>query len=271
MIFLLLLLVVVGLCAGLFGSLVGLGGGIIIVPILLFLGEKGVIPEVSPQLAVGTSLIVIVFTGLSSTIANMKRKTIDYKSAFIFFLGSGPGAILGSHLNKGMNQDQFNLYFGIVMILISFLLMIRHKLKPLNATGGIRKTVVDEFGVSHTYGYRPITAIVLSFGVGVISSLFGIGGGALMMPVMLILFSFPPHVAVATSMFLIFLSSLTGSLSHIVLGHVKWLYTLALVPGAWYGAKLGSYLNAKMKANHVVTALRIVLILIGVRLIIEGL
>lgn len=266
-----IILLIVGLCAGIFGSLIGLGGGIIIVPVLLFLGKLDLIPHMTPQLAVGTSLIVIVFTGLSSTIANMKRKTTDYQSAILFFLGSGPGAIFGSYLNKGMNQDQFNIYFGIVMIAISFLLMIRHKLKPLQSTGSIQKTVTDEFGKTYTYGYRPVVAIVISFLVGTISSLFGIGGGALMMPVMLVLFSFPPHVAVATSMFLIFLSSLTGSLSHIALGNVEWLYTFALVPGAWYGAKIGSYLNAKMKANQVVTALRIVLILIGIRLIIEGL
>lgn len=99
------MLLFIGLIAGTVGSLVGLGGGIIIVPLLIGLHS------LSPQLAVGTSMVTVVFTGLSSTLTYMKHKRVDYKSGLILFIGSGPGGIIGSWANKFLKQDTFSLYF----------------------------------------------------------------------------------------------------------------------------------------------------------------
>lgn len=88
-----LILLILGFIAGTIGSLVGLGGGIVIVPSLLFLaGLPTLFDHVTPQMAVGTSLVVIIFTGLSSTIAYMKYKTVDYKSGLIFSSARGRAA-----------------------------------------------------------------------------------------------------------------------------------------------------------------------------------
>ena len=266
-----LLLVFVGLAAGFVGSLVGLGGGIIIVPVLLFL-SGGILGTLSPQMAVGTSLFTLIFTGLSSTLAYLKQKTVDYKSAFLFLIGIAPGSLIGGWTNSYLNVDAFNILFGILMIFMSFLLMIRNKLKPKkkNFSGLVMRTYIDKEGQEHQYGYKKISAILVSFVVGFISSLFGIGGGALMVPVMLLAFHFPPHVAVATSMLLIFFSAMIGSVSHILQGHVNWLYALALIPGGYIGAKLGAYVNTKMKSTTLVIALRIMLVVVGIKLIWEG-
>ena len=107
------LLLIVGLIAGTLGSLVGLGGGIVIVPTLLFLGSgTSLLSEISPQVATGTSLLVIIFTGLSSTIAYYKQKKVDYKSGLFFFIGSGPGGILGAWVNKHLDVNSFSIWFG---------------------------------------------------------------------------------------------------------------------------------------------------------------
>lgn len=266
-----LLLVIVGLVAGFFGSLVGLGGGIIIVPILLFL-SGGILGYLSPQMAVGTSLFTLIFTGLSSTLAYLKQKTVDYKSAYLFLIGIAPGSLVGGWVNSFLNVEAFNILFGILMVFMSFLLMVRNKLKPKgkNFDGMVKRTFIDKEGIEHSYGYKKSSAIMVSFAVGLISSLFGIGGGSLMVPVMLLAFHFPPHVAVGTSMLLIFFSSMIGSASHILQGHVVWLYALALIPGGYIGAKMGAYINTKMKSTTLVIALRIMLIVVGIKLIWEG-
>ncbi|GAA3327694.1 hypothetical protein GCM10020331_068660 [Ectobacillus funiculus] len=80
-----IILLIVGFIAGTIGSLVGLGGGIVIVPLLTGLGALLHLPNVSPQLAVGTSIVTVVFTGLSSTLSYMKHKRVDYKSGLLFF------------------------------------------------------------------------------------------------------------------------------------------------------------------------------------------
>ena len=92
-----------------------------------------------------------------------------------------------------------------------------------------------------------------------------------MVPSLILLFHFPPHIAVATSMLLLFFTSLTSSITHIWMGHVNWLYALALIPGAWIGGTLGAKINQKLPSKTIVIILRIVLILVGIRLIYMGL
>ena len=267
------ILITIGLIAGTLGSLVGLGGGIIIVPALMFLGTYTyLIPEVSPQIAVGTSLLIIIFTGLSSTLSYMKHKTVDYQSGMIFFIGSGPGAVAGAYMNQFLNVQLFSIYFGIFMILVSILLMIKGRLKPVVKIRktAIKRTYINKDGEEIYYGFHPVTGILIAFLVGFSSGLFGIGGGSLMVPAMILLFRFPAHTAVATSMFMIFLSSIISSITHIKLGHVHWEFAIALIPGAWFGGKLGAILNQKLHGNTVVILLRIILIIIGIRLIYQG-
>jgi uncharacterized membrane protein YfcA len=82
-----IILAIIGLASGVIGALVGLGGGIILVPATLFIGiNLGMIPNITPQSVVGLSVFMMIFTGLASTLSYMKIKTIDYKSGLIFFV-----------------------------------------------------------------------------------------------------------------------------------------------------------------------------------------
>ncbi|WP_342505921.1 sulfite exporter TauE/SafE family protein [Sporosarcina sp. FSL K6-2383] len=268
-----LLLAVIGLAAGVIGALVGLGGGIILVPATLFVGiNLGMISGITPQTVVGLSVIMMIFTGLASTLSYMKTKTIDYRSGLIFFAGSVPGTLVGAFVNKGLDLPSFNLYFGILLILLSTLLLVRKYLKPVNwfVNHGKKRTFEDNMGQTFVFGYPVWFALLLTFGVGFASGLFGIGGGSIIVPAMILLFLFPPHVAVGTSMFMVFLSAMVNSVTHISLGNVPWLYTIPVVPAAYIGAKLGAMLNQKMKSETLVIALRIILFILGVRAIIEG-
>ncbi len=266
------ILVLLGFLAGTIGSLVGLGGGIIIVPALVMLGSWALIPEVSPQIAAGTSLVVVIFNGISSTMSYMKSKTIDYRSAIIFSISATVGGLIGVWANGFLNGKSFNTYFGIFMICMSFLLLFKDKLSIGNrGNKKITRTFTDNDGVVHTYGYNILPAVIIPFIVGFFGGLFGIGGGSLMVPAMVILFSFPPHVAVATSMLIVFLSAIGSVTMQIINDHVSWIFSAFLVPGVWFGAKLGSWTNKRIKGKTLMTLLRVVLILLGIRLLYQGL
>lgn len=269
-----IVLLFVGVIAGTIGSLVGLGGGIVVVPVLLSIGTYiSTFTNVSPQVAVGTSLLVVVFTGLSSTLTYLKYKKVDYRSGLIFFIGSGPGGIVGAYVNKLFHTGSFSIWFGVFMVFISFILMIKEKLPQRKQHGNwktITRSYIGENNETHYYAFQPVLAIAISFLVGFMSGLFGIGGGALMVPAMMLLFMFPPHIAVATSMFIIFLSSSISSITHISMGNINWAYAAVLIPGAWIGGRIGSILNTKLKGKMVVNLLRIVLIIVGLKLILEG-
>jgi len=290
------LLALIGFMAGTVGSLAGLGGGVIIVPALLFFGALGWLSAVTPQVAVGTSLVVIIFNGLSSTLSYMKDKMVDYRSGLLFSLGSVPGAVVGAWVNNTLNAAHFSLYFGLFLIAMSLFLSLSQKKTKRSAEetaaakeNGAGRTAVEQAqlapwwrrrivrtytgrnGEAAVYSYQPLAAIPIAFLVGFFGGLFGIGGGSLMVPAMIVLFRFPPHVAVATSMLMIFLSSLVGSLTHVTMGNVKWMFALALIPGVWVGAKTGAWINKRMPSRTLVVVLRVVLVLLGVRLVWESL
>jgi uncharacterized protein len=267
-----IILVLIGIGASSLGSLIGLGGGIIVVPALLYLGTLSGFEHMSPQVAAGTSLFTMIFTGMSSTLAYMKHKTVDYKSGLIFLIGSGPGSILGAWVTEKLNLHSFNIFFGLFILLVSIVLMLKEKLKPIpyRKDKGIIRTFTDNSGKSFEYGFSPLMGIVISAIVGFLSGILGVGGGSLMVPTMILVFFFPPHVAVATSMFMILPTSILSSITHVILGNVNWMYALALVPGAWIGAKIGVYLNTKINSKTIVIILRAILVIVAIRLIYQG-
>lgn len=268
-----IILILVGFLSAIIGSLVGIGGGIIIVPTLIYFGvTMNVLDGITPQTAIGTSSIILIATGLSSTIGYLKQKQVDIKNGFLFLIGIIPGALIGAYLSQYLTIHSFNLYFGIFLIVVAIMLMIRHRIPPIKAFQQERymKSFTDAHGEHYRYGVVPSIAIIASFVIGLTAGLFGIGGGALMTPLMLLVFRFSPHVAVGTSMMMIFFSSLTGSIGHIVLGHVLWGYSIILIISSWIGAQIGVKLNKTVKSDTVVLILRLVMLALGVYLIIRS-
>jgi|SRR5690625_315230 len=262
-----ILLLIGGLVAGTIGGLVGLGGGIVIVPLLLALGSISLI-EVSPQIAVATSMITVVITGLASTLAYIKLKRVDYKSSLYLFIGSGPGGIVGSWVNQYLTDDSFSTFFGIFIIFIATILKVRNKQKSVQIKkSSVQRKFTTIDGKTYTYGFNLKMAIMISFFVGFISGLFGIGGGSILVPALILLFSFPSYIAIPTSMMVVFLASIVSAVTHISLGNVNWLFALLLIPGAWFGGKLGAHINNKLSSDTVITIFRFTLVIVGIRMI----
>lgn len=221
--------------------------------------------------AVGISLSVLVVTALASSMSYAKKKLVDFRSACLFFITSGPAAILGAAVTGYLAAGTFQLVFGVFILFMAGLLIARDYMKPFTKEWPIKRELIDATGARHTYSYGMLPALAIGFGVGLISGLFGIGGGSLFVPLMVLLFRFPPHVATATSMFVIFLSSILGSGMHIALGEINWLLALALIPGAWIGGKLGARIALRMSGKGLLWLLRATLVVLAAQLIIEGL
>ncbi len=266
----LLFLFIVGIIAAVFGSIVGLGGGIIMVPVLVLLGERIVGDPVTTQIAVGTSLAVLIFTALSATYTYRKQGKVDSRTGWIFFATSGPSAMIGAQLTTGIEQGPFQLSFGIFMFVMFGLMIARQKMKPLRVNWSVQRTFTDGSGAVHTYGYNIALALIIGCGVGLCSGLFGIGGGSLFVPLMVLLFRFPPHVATATSMFVILLSSVLGSGVHAWHGNIDWLLFAALMPGAIIGGRLGAVIASRMSGKQLIWLLQATLLGMAIYLIIQG-
>lgn len=265
-----LVCLVIGISASFLGGLVGLGGGIILIPALLFLNQYSVaFAWATPQVIVGISLITMVFTALSSTISYSKNKRIDYKAGVLLLTGCVPGGIIGAWVNQFFNADQFSLYFGLLIIVVSVLSFLGRRepsQKLLQNDDGKLRTVHIEGKIIH-YHISLWPAFGISFVVGLLSGLFGIGGGSITVPALMIIFGVPIQIAIATSMFMILFISIIGSATHVILGNIVWGYALLFMIGAWLGGTVGARTNQSLKGKTLEWMLRTILIVIGIRLI----
>ncbi len=256
-----MLLLLIGAFAALCGSIVGLGGGFIIVPLLALLYEM---PAAH---IVGTSMAVLLFSAISSTWAYAKQKRIDYASGLAFSVAMIPGSILGAWTTKFMTNKAFFIAFGIFLFLMALFLLLKPNKKAdrfLRPT--VTRTFVDASGQEHTYSYHRGFAVSIAFVVGFLSSLFGIGGGSVMVPTMVLLLTFPAHIATATSMFSILISAIVGTASHMAFQHIVWSKVLWLAIGALVGGQVGAKIASKLPAKAILRTLSVCLMIVAIRL-----
>nr|WGD69989.1 TSUP family transporter [Bacillus subtilis] len=122
------ILVVLGLIAGTVGSLIGLGGGIVIVPSLMFLSTvTQLFQDVTPQVAIGTSLLVIIFTAFLQLWLILNIKQLIIRAGSFSLSVQVPAKMIGAYVSKLFNSNSFSVWFGIFMILISLSLMLKAK------------------------------------------------------------------------------------------------------------------------------------------------
>jgi uncharacterized membrane protein YfcA len=267
--------IALGFFTGAYGTLIGAGGGFVLMPILLIL-----FPGVSPENITSISLAVVFFNALSGTEAYAVMKRIDYKSGLMFAVATVPGAILGALNTSYMNRNTFDLLFGVIVVLIgAFLFFFPERKKGLGKEMNqmqhaswhlVTRHLEEKDGSAFTYSFYPVVGIVLSFFVGYVSSLLGIGGGIIHVPALVYLLHFPVHVATATSHFILVIMSLTGTIVHIMTGTFSHGVhrTLALSLGVVLGAQLGAYLSGRFRGTWIIRSLAVALCALGVRILV---
>jgi uncharacterized protein len=268
-----------GVLVGAFGTLIGAGGGFILVPILLLL-----YPNENTELITSISLAVVFFNALSGSWAYSRMGRIDYKSGMIFAAATIPGAILGAVSTAYVPRHAFDIFFGIVMIGGGIFLWLAardahpsdHRQQTQRSESGaapllIVRDLVDADGTRYHYAYNPVVGIALSILAGFFSSLLGVGGGFIHMPAMTHLLNFPVHIATATSHFVLAVMSITGTLVHVANGvFAQGLRrTAILAVGVILGAQLGAYMSNRIGGKAIIQGLAIALLFVGVRLILR--
>ncbi|EMS71791.1 sulfite exporter TauE/SafE family protein [Ruminiclostridium cellobioparum] len=261
-------LIPLGFMVGTFGTLIGAGGGFILVPVMLLL-----YPDKSPETITAISLAVVFFNSLSGSVAYARMKKIDYKSGIIFSIATLPGSILGSLATSLIPRNIFNLIFGVILLIGSVYLFIKPQSKNRDrksAKGDVIRSVTDIDGVVHTFSYNPVLGIVISVLVGFLSSLLGIGGGIIHVPVMIQVLNFPVHLATATSHFVLASMSFSGSMVHLATGVLSsgLMQTAGLSIGVLFGAQLGARLSKRLKGGWIVRSLALALGIAGIRILI---
>jgi len=246
---------------GIFSSMIGVGGGFIVVPML------NMVFGFSMRLAVGTSLVMVVFTAFSSTFAYVRQERIDYRLGLVMAVGSVPGALLGSSVVKLLPDKTLGAIFGIFLVVIALRMFLgsetaRKKSGPRR--WGWSRRIHDAKGEVFEYKVNVVAGIVLSVLAGFASGLLGVGGGAVAVPVMVLVLTMPMHVAVATSMFMMIFTSVTGAASHILQGNAVFEAALMLGLGIVVGTQVGAHIARRLKVKMLQRVFAIFLVLFGI-------
>lgn len=204
-----LLLAVIGLLGGFFSGLFGVGGGIILVPLLILLLGFG------QKLASGTSLAVIVPTALAGTVSYAANGTIDWVAGLLLGAGAIGGSLLGTWLLHRVRAVYLRWFF------ILFLLVVAARMFFFIPERGA------EIGVT-----VPLALVLATVGfiVGVLSGLLGVGGGVIVVPTLMLLFGASDLVAKGTSLLMMIPTALTGTIANYRRGNVD--LRAALIVGA---------------------------------------
>lgn len=259
-------LIPLGFAIGTLGTLIGAGGGFILVPVLLLL-----YPSYLPETVTSMSLAVVFFNALSGSVAYARMGRIEYRSGLIFSAATIPGAILGAMTTAFIPRRLFDGIFGVALLLLSAFLIVRPagKAEPVCRPSHRRCTVIEKDGTIHEFSYSQSLGVTVSVAVGYLSSLLGIGGGIIHVPVLVRLLNFPVHIATATSHFVLANMALAGTLTHIVTGSFREgvCRTLLISGGVVLGAQAGARLSSRIHGNGIIRALAIALGAVGLRLI----
>jgi hypothetical protein len=263
------LLALLGVVVGTYGTLVGVGGGFLVVPLLL------IIYKLPPAAAAATSLVVVLLNAASGSVTYVRRGRVDIRTGLLLAAATVPGAFfIGPELAERIPERAFRIGFGIFLLAMATLLFLRpeRQLAPVHAAtpGGlwrIRRTFRDNSGTVIDYEFDALLAVVLSFAVGILSSMLGIGGGIVHVPALIHLMGFPVHVATATSQFVLAFTAAAGVAKYASAGHVVWPLAAVVGAGVIVGAQLGARLSQRMKGGRIVRLLVLAIVILAIRLV----
>ena len=253
----------VGAFVGVLAGLLGVGGGLVIVPILVFsFTYQGVSSEIIMHLALGTSLASIIFTSVSSFMAHHRRGAVQWSIVRRIVVGILTGTFLGSCFASLLSTDILKIFFVIFLYFVAYQFLTNKKPKPSRDLPGIP----GMFGVGNVIGF--------------ISSLVGIGGGAVSVPYM-VWSNVPVHRAIGTSAAIGLPIAISGTVGFLFNGwghaqlpsySIGFIYLPALIGIAAVSiltAPLGARLAHSLPVDKLKKIFALLLIVVGTRMLIS--
>lgn len=255
------LLVILGFFAGLLGALTGIGGGVLLTPILALHFD------ITIRQAIGTSLVAVITTSAASSSVHLQRHTTDIRLGMTLELATAFGAAVTAYLVGYFNRSVLEgLFAGFLLYSAITILTKGGKVKPLGDESAL---IVDEAVIPPYEPKRYPLGLTASLVAGALSGLLGIGGGPIKVPVMYIFMSVPLMVATATSNFMIGVTAAASAIVYYRRGDILVEYAAPLAVGVFVGSLLGARLAPRVHTKVVVYLLVGVMFYLAVHLILH--
>lgn len=211
---------------------------------------------VLPGPAAGTSLVMVLANTAAASIGYLRHRVVDLKLAVPLTISAVPGSIAGAIAVKRFSPTGFDLAYGACLVLMAVMVLRRR---------GMESRPAHERTFAHDWR----VGLAAGFGVGFFSSLFGIGGGVVLIPLLLLAARMPPHVVTATSAFVITTTAPVGIIAHAYGGDVDWVFTTPLVLGGLVGGSFGPVIARRVSSPTLISLLAGALILAALGLVLR--
>ena len=232
------------LIASFVAALFGQGGGVLYTPLQVWSG-------VDFHTAAPISLFLILIISISSTLVFRRAHQVDWRTALALEAPTTLGAFLGGVLAQYVSSRTLGLLLSSLLLIAGWFMLhplnetVHHQVKAHPSNWIWRRNM---HGITYDLDLRLIVPVMLA--VGLLTSMVGIGGGALKVPLMILLFGIPVPIAIGSSAFMVGLTAAAGLLGHMSAGGVDWTAALLLAIPVFIGGQIGSRLSVQLNAQQ---------------------
>lgn len=236
---LVIVMLIIGIIGSFFSGLLGIGGAIINYPLLLFIPTALGVANFTAQEVSSISMFQVFFSSMIGVLAYRRRgkgSSLIHKG-LVIYMGSSVllGSLIGGFTSKFLNEEMINILYGTLAIIAVVLMIIPNK--------------GTEDDTSNVIPFNKMIAIISSFLVGIASGIVGAGGAFILIPIMLTVLKIPTRVTIASSLAIVFISSIGGIIGKISAGNIPIMVTLIVVIGSLIGAPIGSRISSKINVK----------------------
>ncbi len=265
----------VSVAAGLLGSLVGIGGGIVIVPALTL------IYHVDIRLAIGASILSVIATSSGAAVTYVRERLTNIRTGMFLEMATTVGAVVGAYITTLFSSNILFILFAAVLTYSALAMFLkRHQTKVLTSS---KDRLANYFKLHGSYfdksEHKEITykvantklGLTLMYVAGMISALLGVGSGALKVPAMDIAMHMPIKASAATSDFMIGVTAAASAGAYFARGQINPFIAGPVVIGILVGAVIGSRLLNKITPKFVQALFMLVLVVVAIEMLQRGL
>ena len=274
------LIIFIGIFVGGLSGLFGVGGGVLMTPLLIFLG-------IPPAVAVGTEAPHVLASSISGVIAHWRQKNVDFKMGLFLLFGGVIGSTVGVNLFKilrgfGQIDIVIKLLFIIFLSIIglSMLFESARTYRKYRTTSSIRQKLHQHswiHGLPFKYRFHRsklyisvIPPITIGFFVGMLSAMMGVGGGFIMIPAMVYILGMSTNVVVGTSLFqIVFVTANSTFFQSYLNQTVDIVLASLMIIGGVVGAQIGARLGAKLRGEELRGILAIIVLIVCIKIILD--
>jgi uncharacterized membrane protein YfcA len=263
---------VVSAAAAIVGSMLGLGGGVFLVPIFtLFFG-------VDQKLAIGASAIAVVTNSVVGSSVHLRSRFTNIRLAMLLQVTMATGATIGAIVGVWAPERALNVVFGMVLLYAAASML----LKRTAAVSGMSDETVDEWGLQASYR-DPASKKIISYvpekvkaGLGIsaiagmLSGMLGVGGGVIQVPAMNLLMRVPVKAAAGTSSFMVGITAVATAFVYYSEAKVDPTVVVPAMVGIFIGSQAGSRLTRRVQAQNLVLFFVVILMYLGISLLLKA-